>query len=246
MSFANVGKVWTVDSFKEYLKGIKKPVYAKSITLHHTGAPSLGQRPQGFLIQHIHNIQNFYKSLGWNRGPHLFIDEDQIFGMTPLTVSGIHAVSFNRNSIGIEILGEYDTEDPLSGRGLACMKTTAAVVKVLGEWLDIPINETTLKFHRDDPKTSKTCPGKNVKKDWFLSLVGNTQQSQTTPPQTREEVGIIDYAVKKGISHTNAVKRLKVRGGLTFFNDVWIESARYDPSSQTTLALKSELDTDIA
>ena len=92
MSFANVGKVWTVDSFREYLKGIKRPVYAKSITLHHTGAPSLGQRPRGFLIQHIHNIQSFYKSLGWNRGPHLFIDEDQFFGMTPLTVSGIHAV----------------------------------------------------------------------------------------------------------------------------------------------------------
>ena len=125
------------------------------------------------------------------------------------------------------------------------MKTTAAVVKVLGEWLDIPINETTLKFHRDDPKTSKTCPGKKVKKDWFLSLVGNSKQSQPAVPRAREEVGIIDYAVKKGVSQVDALKRLKIRGGLTFFNNVWIESARYDQTSQTTLALKSELDTDI-
>ena len=248
MSYANVGKVWTAESFREYLTGIKKPVYAKSITLHHTGAPSLSQRKNGFIIQHIHNIRSFYESLGWNRGPHLFIDEDQIFGMTPLTVSGIHAVSFNKNSIGIEILGEYDTEDPTSGRGLECMKNAAAVVKILGEWLDIPLNENTVKFHRDDPKTKKSCPGKKVQKDWFLSLVNgvNLAQPAAAGHNSGEEVSIIDYAVKKGISNADAVKSLKIRGGMTLFNDIWIESARYDTAKQTTFALKSELDTDIS
>lgn len=250
MSYANVGKVWTIESFRQYLSGLKKPSYIKSITIHHTGAPSLAQRKSGLLIQHIHNIQNYYESLGWNRGPHLFIDEDQIFGMTPLHVPGIHAVSFNRTSVGIEILGDYDCEDPLSGRGLSCMKNAAAVVKALAEWLDIPINETTLKFHRDDPKTTKTCPGKKVKKDWFISLVKNAD-TQSQPVEkifsiTSNEVGIIDFATtKKGYASKDAIKALKTQSGMTLFDGVWIESARYDSTTQVTVAREDELDRDI-
>ena len=74
--------------------------------MHHTAAPSLAQRPRGLTIQHIRNIQNYYQSqLGWSSGPHLFIDDDQIFGMSSLERRGIHAVSFNRTHIGIEVLG---------------------------------------------------------------------------------------------------------------------------------------------
>ena len=250
MSYANVGRVWTVESFREYLKGVKRPSYVKSVTIHHTGAPTLSQRPKGFVAQHILNIQSYYKSLGWSRGPHLFIDEDQIFGMTPLNVPGIHAVSFNRSSIGIEILGDYDREDPLTGRGLECMKVAAACAKALFEWLDIPINETTLKFHRDDPKTSKTCPGKKVKKDWFISLMrSSSDQSVAVTPlfsMPSEEVSIIDYAVKhKGYKSDAAIKALKVKNGVTTFNGVWIESARYDSKRQLTVAREHELDADI-
>jgi hypothetical protein len=249
MSYANVGKVWTVESFKEYLKGIKRPAYVKSVTIHHTGAPSLGQRPKGLLAQHILNIQSYYESLGWNRGPHLFIDDDQIFGMTPLSIPGIHAVSFNRSSIGIEILGEYDTEDPYTGRGLACMKNAAAAAKAIFEWLDMPVNEDTLKFHRDDPKTSKSCPGTKVKKDWFISLMQSSVNRVGTVTQTlipNTEVRLIDYVVQqKGYKHAVATKLLKTDKGMTTFNGVWIESARYDSTLQATMASVDELDSDI-
>jgi hypothetical protein len=249
MSYANVGKVWTVESFREYLKGIKRPAYVKSITIHHTGAPSLSQRPKGFLAQHILNIKSYYESLGWNRGPHLFTDDDQIFGMTPLHVPGIHAVSFNRSSIGIEILGEYDTEDPCSGRGLECMKIAAATAKALFEWLDIPANADTLKFHRDDPKTSKTCPGTKVKKDWFISLMQSSVNQVITPtptPVASAEVQLIEYVItQKGYKHAVATKLLKTDKGMTTFNGVWIESARYDTTLQATMASADELAADV-
>jgi len=244
MSYSNVGKVWTVESFKEYLKGLKPPSYAKSVVIHHTGAPSLAQRPTGFIAQHILNIKSFYVGLGWNKGPHLFIDDDQIYGMTPLNISGIHAVSFNRSSIGIEILGNYDIEDPTSGRGLACMKVAAACTKAIFNWLDIPINENTLKFHRDDPKTSKTCPGTKVKKDWFLSLI---QRGEVAPQPiiNDDSVSIIDYATSIGYTAAGATKLLKTQAGLTTFNGVWIETARYDTKTQSTVASLSELKGDI-
>ena len=250
MSYANVGKVWTAESFKEYLNTLKKPSYPKSITIHHTGAPSLAQRPTGLTIQHIHNIQSFYQSLGWNRGPHLFVDEDQIFGMTPLGTPGIHAVSFNRSSIGIEVLGDYDREDPLSGRGLQCMKVAAAATRSLLQWLDLPANDKTVLFHRDDPKTSKTCPGKKVTKDWFLGLVKDSSDYVKPVEKTfdipNDEVAIIDFAVKeKGYAMKDAVKLLKVKAGTTTFNGVWIETARYDSVKQLTVARIKELSEDI-
>ena len=38
---------------------------------------------------------------------------------------------------------------------------------------------------------------------------------------------------------------LKVKNGMTTFNGVWIESARYDSKSLCTLALQRELDSDV-
>jgi hypothetical protein len=250
MSYANVGKVWTVESFKEYLDSLKKPSYVKSITIHHTGAPSLAQRKSGLLAQHILNIKSYYQSLGWNRGPHLFVDEDQIFGMTPLNVPGIHAVSFNRTSIGIEVLGDYDSEDPLTGRGLECMKNAAAATRVLLQWLDMPANEKTILFHRDDPKTTKTCPGRKVKKDWFVKLVQDSARSNKPVEKIfdmpHDRVNIVDYVVKeKGYSYDDATKALQVKSGLTHFNGIWIESAIYDSKSQKTTANSHELNSDI-
>lgn len=172
MGFGNVGKVWSADSFAASLGSVSNSFKFRAVCIHHCGEPSLAQRPQGLKIQHIQNIASFYRNeKGWSSAPHLFTDEDQIFGMCPLTERGIHAVSFNGYSIGIEMLGDYDGEDPMSGRGLQVVQTTAKATAALLKWMGKEADTTTILFHRDDPKTSKTCPGRKVKKDWFIGLV---------------------------------------------------------------------------
>jgi hypothetical protein len=101
MSYNAIGKVWTAESFEQYLKSISKPAWCNAICLHHTALPSLQMRPKGLLMQHIHNMKDGYVQKGWKSGPHLYIDEDQIYAMSPLTEKGVHAVSFNSNSIGM-------------------------------------------------------------------------------------------------------------------------------------------------
>ena len=172
MSYNNVGQSWTTDALREELKSIKPPQSFNAVVLHHTAAPSLAQRPKGFTAQHIINIRSFYQSqLGWSSGPHLFVDEYRLWGMCPFNERGVHAVSFNRRAIGIEVLGNYDREDPLNGRGLACWNNAAAATRILLDWLGLKPNAKTVLFHRDDPKTSKSCPGKKVSKDWVLEMV---------------------------------------------------------------------------
>ena len=136
MGYENVGKVWTPQSLKDYLATITKPSWCKAVTLHHTAAPSLAQRPNGLLAQHLNNLMHFYKiQKGWSAGPHLFADEDQLWGMSDLRKPGVHAVSFNSMSIGIEVLGDYDTEYPKSGSGLAVPISTLA----RRVWVVVPV-----------------------------------------------------------------------------------------------------------
>lgn len=165
-----LGNPYTPAQFALYLDTLQFPNWRPTaICIHHCAAPSLAQRPQGFIPQHMLNLKSHYESLGWRSGPHLFIDDDQAWTFTPLNERGVHARSFNSFAIGIEMLGNYDTEDPKSGRGAKVIATTARVVEMLMAKLEIP--KSKIVFHRDDPKTSKSCPGSKIDKDWFLSLI---------------------------------------------------------------------------
>jgi hypothetical protein len=146
------------------------PKWAKGITIHHMAAPSLAQRPQGLLTQHMLNLRSFYRdSKGWSSGPHFFLDEDQIWPFTPANFRGVHAKSFNSAYLGLEMLGDYDSEDPWSGRGLKVLTMTATTVAAILKATGWPIER--INFHRDDPKTTKTCPGTLIPKSRFLDLV---------------------------------------------------------------------------
>lgn len=166
--FPIVGAAFTLPEFVAYLAGISDDQMTWSpsaITVHHCAAPSLAQRPDGFLPQHMLNLRSYYTSLGWDRGPHLFIDDKRIWVFSPLTARSIHAVSFNAASLSIEMLGNYDVERPDSGRGEKVTALAAAAVVALSRRYRSVVKP--LQFHRDDPKTDKTCPGKLITKDWF-------------------------------------------------------------------------------
>jgi hypothetical protein len=243
MSFKNVGKVASVSEFANILSNSSPPAWAKSITVHHTAAPSLQQRPKGFIAQHIVNMRDYYQRLGWRSGPHLYADEDQIWFMTPLSEKGVHAVSFNSSSIGIEVLGDYDSEDPFAGRGLQCWQTAAAAAAALAKWLKITPSEQTIKFHRDDPKTSKTCPGSKVSKKWFIDLMQKQSCNCTTPAfDEKQMLSVVEYVVKhKRYTFAEATKLLTRKNNLFFFGNDWLEGATYDAGLSATIAPIAEL-----
>ena len=166
-----VGKPFCPCALRLYLNELDfstwKPTH---VCIHHTAAPSLATRPAGFKFQHMENLQSYYtKELGWSQGPHLFVDEDEAWVLTPLNKRGVHAVSFNKDSWGLEMLGDYDSEDPLTGRGAQVLEYSAKITAVLLGFLKADTSK--IRFHRDDPKTQKTCPGRKITKEHFTSLV---------------------------------------------------------------------------
>lgn len=173
MAIPFVGKRMTRKEFADYLDSLKFSTFNPTfVTLHHTASPSLAQRPNGFSQQHLLNLLSYYQNtLGWNGAPHVFIDDqsDGIIVFQRMDKRGVHAVSFNSKSWGIEMLGYYDYESFDTGRGAVVRDNAMQALAIMCKRLHV--NADTIKFHRDDPKTSKTCPGMKVKKSYVVNTV---------------------------------------------------------------------------
>lgn len=178
-----VGKRWTLDEFETYVKNLKIPngtFKPSSVTLHHTWRPTLEQWKRKNWNNSLLSLESFYKGKGWNSGPHLYIDDQYIYGFTPLWIKGVHAISFNHDSWGIEMVGDFGGL-PNEGNPVPqvqfdlVVKTLICLYRKLGV---IPTDKT-LRFHRDDPEAHKTCPGLLVNKSDFVSAVFNKNYAST-------------------------------------------------------------------
>ncbi len=156
------------------------------IVVHNTAAPNLASRPNGLTFQQIKNLEAYYRDdQKWAAGPHLFIDDRQIWLFTPLTVQGTHSPSWNSKAIGIEMLGDYDTESFTEGRGLKVRELTTWAIGKLS--VKLGFKPDAWKFHVEDPKTTHDCPGKNARAQRALMIreVERDMQPMIAPPRIK-------------------------------------------------------------
>lgn len=161
-----VNRSFEAAEFRDYLTTIEfttwKPEF---VVIHHTASP-LAQSPDGFSEQQLETKRWYYgEVLNWKGAPHLFVDQNRIWVFNPLNKPGTHSLSFNRNSIGLELLGDYNTEamDPRVFENAA--QAVAALCSSLG------MDPDKTRLHSEDRKTRKACPGKNFNKSEFIKRV---------------------------------------------------------------------------
>jgi hypothetical protein len=166
-----VGISYSAEEFDSYCHALSWSTWRPSfIALHNTASPSLSQRPHGLTKQHILNLEHYYRDeKAWKAGPHLFVDDKQIWVFTPLTVSGRHSPSWNKLALGVEMLGDYDKDEFDSGRGLKVQKNAVAAIATLSAMLGL--DPGTMRLHKEDPLTTHACPGKKVNKNKFIQAV---------------------------------------------------------------------------
>lgn len=170
-----VGRRLTIAQFREYLSNLKlKPggFRPEFVALHDAGVPSLKDRPNGFTSETIKNAIDFHNSRHTVVKPHVFIDQNGIWIMHELNQSVNSTVSYSKNSIGVYLLGNYNTELLPDTVRTNAVGAIAEIDRWLGAKAD------TLKFHRDDP-AARMCPGKNVNKSEILEAV---QYYPSRPP----------------------------------------------------------------
>ncbi|CAN5754127.1 hypothetical protein BH10BAC3_BH10BAC3_12080 [soil metagenome] len=141
-----VAKSFSPDEFFLYCNQLRwytwRPAF---VVLHNTAIPSLAQRPRGLTMQHIKGLERYYRhEKQWSAGPHLFVDDRQIWVFTPLTVSGVHSPSWNSRSLGVEMLGNYEAENFSTGRGLKVRQLTISALRTIHSVLGI--DPTTINF----------------------------------------------------------------------------------------------------
>lgn len=168
-----VGVRYTPDTFQRHLAQLQFTDFRPEfVTVHHTAVPRLSQRPNGFSPDHLQNLRTFYeREKGWSGAPHVFLDDqpEGIIVFQRLDRRGVHAASFNARSWGLEMLGNYDLEPFDSGRGASVRALAIQTVALLCERIGAPAH--SVRFHREDPKTNKTCPGTGVDKAAFVREV---------------------------------------------------------------------------
>lgn len=218
------GQGLTIDGFRAYFNLRPFTSWRPSfMVLHNTGLPTLatlqangefdtyswkGRTPAA---QRILNLEKYYRDdQGWSAGPHAFVADDYIWPFTPMNMRGVHSPSWNGTALGIELVGDYEREDPYSGFGLKAYRNAVALFGIVHATLGL--DPQTIKFHRQDPRTTHRCPGARLWRDGaglqqfiqhvleFMGQAGDhipednpaTDPGSVTTPSPREGVVIAD------------------------------------------------------
>lgn len=163
-----VARSFTALEFQDYVDSLSfgawRPIL---IVLHNTGSPRLDRWHSVTGEQRMLNLQHYYRDQqGWSAGPHLFIADDRIWVFTPLTLPGVHSPSWNGISWGVEVVGDYSLEKLNNAvkNNLVDALTTLHLSASLNP-------RTSLRLHKDDPRTNHDCPGANISKNDIINEV---------------------------------------------------------------------------
>ncbi|CAN5512189.1 hypothetical protein BH11ARM1_BH11ARM1_02020 [soil metagenome] len=190
--FSIIGQRFSPSQFQSYVTGIALGIFLPNkIVLHNTAIPTIAQRPVGFNSDHMFGLEHYYEGLGWQGGPHLFVDQNGIWVFNPLDRRGTHSPSWNATSWGVEMLGDYAIEAFDSGPGLMVQNNSEAALAVLFRKIGVTtLTNDNFKFHKEDPLTTHNCPGAHVVKSEVMARVQAIMSAPVSPVGVASKVVI--------------------------------------------------------
>ena len=177
-----IGKGFTAAQFPGYVAstqfGVWRPQF---VVLHNTFIPRFSEWHSVPGAQRMKGLEHFYRDIqGWSAGPHLFVADDLIWAFTPLNTSGVHSPSWNAISWGVELVGDYATEQLPPALQENAVTALAVLHAAVG------LDPNSLRLHKEDPKTThKGCPGANIVKadviQWITDRMAETNAGDHDP-----------------------------------------------------------------
>jgi hypothetical protein len=203
-----VGKKFTIPEFEAYVQALKFNGWTPNfVVVHNTASPSLAlyqkwrETKKVTQEQWLKNLASYYIGKGWKGCPHLFVADDYIMVLNPLTSPGTHTPSWNKFTWGVETVGEFQTEKFDNG----VKENLIAALGILHSRVglnpaDFKLGVSGLHFHKEDKATThKTCPGKNIVKSALIKDVlnymnnGDVHLHVTEAAQTASTSELNDY-----------------------------------------------------
>ncbi|HLZ02176.1 MAG TPA: peptidoglycan recognition family protein [Bradyrhizobium sp.] len=160
--------------------------HPQGITLHNTAAPTLAQWAEEGPAHdaRIRNLQSYYENeKGWHAGPHFFVSRHWINWFSNPLLPGVHSRCFNATHFGIEMVGDYATEEFDSGDGALVRDNAVFLVAALN--LRFGFDPDNLTFHIDCKRDNHACPGDKVVKADVIARVRAEMDSlgSRSPPK---------------------------------------------------------------
>ena len=164
-----IGKAFTADQFDAYVAAVSFDTWTPDfVVLHNTAVPTFAQWHTVPGATRMQGLQHYYRDVQhWSGGPHLFVADDFIWVFTPLNVPGVHSPSWNAISWGVELVGDYETET------LSAAVRDNAVAALATLHAAIGLDPDKLRLHKEDPRTTHNCPGKNIVKADVITWIGD-------------------------------------------------------------------------
>lgn len=165
-------RILTTQQLIETIKSYKFVRAISQLHIHHTWRPNHknydGTDDSAYALQRSMRTHHIKKN-GWSDiAQHLTLLPDgrwitgREFNQDPASIKG-----WNKGAFAIEMLGDFDTgQDKLNGKQLESIIEFSAFF--------IPYFVRTLsdiKFHREGPNVTKTCPGSGIDKKWFIGEI---------------------------------------------------------------------------
>ena len=171
---------YTVEEFGDMLEGYREAADIRATVLHHTYSPC-ARDYKG--LETIEAIRRYHLQRGWTDiGCHAYVAPDGcVYNGRPPTarnaachygerppeewpeelrrLAGEDRGWANRHGFGIEVIGNFDDEDPVASRA---MQTALDLLAVVHTMWRIPVSHCFM--HRDLAR--KSCPGRRVRKEW--------------------------------------------------------------------------------
>lgn len=123
----------------------------KTIVIHHSGNTDTVEK-----IRKLHVEINGWDDIGY----HFMITKNgKILRGRYLNIEGAHVFGFNKDSIGVCLLGNFDREFINDKQKHSLTELLEKLTKKFN------IDKNDIKFHRDFPNVAKSCPGKNIKRE---------------------------------------------------------------------------------
>jgi hypothetical protein len=146
------------------------------IVLHHTWAPTAAQYKGAATWEAIRRYH--VDNRGWSDiGYHVGIGPDgSIWTLRPAERSGAHVLNRNAHTLGVAIVGNFDSEDPMRNG----LPVAADVCRMALEVYKLPVG--AVRFHREFQP--KSCPGKLVGLAEFRTRVAGAAPEQKPSPIT--------------------------------------------------------------
>lgn len=204
-------KPFRIITAAQLMKELDKYTY-KQLHIHHTWRPTkanfTGSNHQalqeGMANYHInHN--------GWDDiAQHVTLTPDgmfvtgRAFGTMPISIKG-----WNTGAFAVEMIGDFDIgQEKLEG------KQRESIIE-LARYFSRRFGESSIKFHREGPSVTKTCPGSGLSKADFIEEVRTMGKVYKDVPDDRWSLKYLEAADKLGFINPDTAGNFKPQAALT-------------------------------